>query len=101
MGQKICRYLSISHHFQDTGVFAFYAEIQDGHQKWPENDFQGNLPVDSGDTLRVKNFIDITLACSISEINTFYAEIQDGRQKWRENNICENLPVHCTDTLVG
>ena len=47
-----------------------------------------NLPVESADTLHVKNFVEIALARSVFEINL---EIQDGRQKWRENDICENL----------
>ena len=29
----------ISLHFRDKRVFAFYAEIQDGRQKWPEKLF--------------------------------------------------------------
>ena len=28
----------MSHCFQDTHVFVFYAEIQNGHQKWWENE---------------------------------------------------------------
>ena len=43
---------------------------------------------DSADTLWVKNFVEIALSPSVSEINMFFAfntEIQDGRQKWREN----------------
>ena len=51
--------------------FAFYAEIQNGHQKWHENDFWEKSPVDSAHNLRVKNFVKIALSCSISEINTF------------------------------
>ena len=31
------RYISLC--FRDKCVFAFYAEIQDGRQKWRENDF--------------------------------------------------------------
>ena len=31
--------------------YAFYAEIQDGCQKWRENDFCEKSPVDSADTL--------------------------------------------------
>ena len=42
-------------------------------------------PVDSADTLGVKNFVEIALSRSVSEINAFYAEIQDGRQKWQKN----------------
>ena len=35
-------------------LFIFYEEIQDGRQKWQENDIWNNTPVDSADTLRVK-----------------------------------------------
>ena len=51
--------------------FAFYAEIQDGRQKWRENDLCEKLPVDPADTLWVKNFDEIALSRSVSEINTF------------------------------
>ena len=49
-------------------IFVFYAKIQDS---W-ENDFWGKSPVDSVDTLRVKNFVEITLSRSVSKINTFF-----------------------------
>ena len=47
-------------------------------------------PVDSTDTLWVKNFVKIAVSRSVSEINVFLhlTEIQDGRQKWRENYLC-------------
>ena len=45
----------------------FYAEIQNGHQRWQKNDFW----VDSADNLRIKNFMEIALSRSISEINRF------------------------------
>ena len=51
----------------------FYAETQDGRQKWRENDFCQMLPVDSTDTIWVKNFVEITLSRSISKINAFFA----------------------------
>ena len=38
---------------------------------WRENDFGENLPADFVDTLGVQNFVEITLARSVSEINTF------------------------------
>ena len=50
-GQKFRRNCSISHHFQDKCVFVFYAEIQDGHQKWQERDFWEKSSVDSAYTL--------------------------------------------------
>ena len=52
-------------------LFELYTEIQNGHQNWRENDFWEKSPVDSANNLRVKNFMEITLSRSISEINTF------------------------------
>ena len=45
----------------------FYGKIS---HSW-ENDFWGKSPVDSADTLWVKNFIEIALFHSVSEINMF------------------------------
>ena len=53
-GQNFCRNRSISLRYRDKCVFAFNAEIQDGHQKWRENEFCEQSPVDFTDTLRVK-----------------------------------------------
>ena len=55
---------------------AFYAEIQNGHQKWWENDFWEKSPVDPADNLRVTNFMEIALSGSISEINGFLCFMQ-------------------------
>ena len=58
-------------------ISAFYAEIQDGWEKWQEKDFCKN----SADILWFKNFFEISLASYVSGINpffAFYAEIQDG-----------------------
>ena len=71
VGQKFCGNRSILLHFQDKQVFAFNAEIQDGRQKWRKNNFSEKSPVDSADTLWVKNFVEIALPCSVSEINAF------------------------------
>ena len=43
--------------FVEMYFLAFYAEIQNGHQKWREKYFWEKLPVDSADKLRVKNFV--------------------------------------------
>ena len=40
----------------------FYAEIQNGHQKWHENDFWEKSPVDSADNLRVKNCVNRSIS---------------------------------------
>ena len=53
-------------------VNAFYAEVQDGRQRWRENEFCENLPVHSADALWVKNFVEFVLSRSISEINMFF-----------------------------
>ena len=66
-GQTFCRNRSISLRFRDKHVFLFNAEIQDGRQK---------LPVDFADTLRVKNFVEIALPRSVSEINMFFCLTQ-------------------------
>ena len=57
--------------------------------------FYEKSAVDSAYTLRVQNFIEITLSRTLSEISVFmfHTEIQDGRQKWRESDCCEKLPV--------
>ena len=68
---KFRPYRSISLRFRDKLIFAFNAEIQDGHQKWQENNFCEKSPIDSTDTLRIRNFIEIALSCSVSEINVF------------------------------
>ena len=68
-----CFYLFI---FFFVCVCVFYTEIQDGRQKWQENIFCEKPPVDSADTLPVKNFVKIALFRSISEINTFLCLIQ-------------------------
>ena len=44
--------------------FTLYPEIQDGLQKWWENDFWENSPVDSEDTLALENFDEIALSCT-------------------------------------
>ena len=69
VGPKFCRNCSISLHVQDKCAFALYAEIQDGCQKWRESDFCEKSPVDSSYTLLVKNFVEIALSCTFSEIN--------------------------------
>ena len=69
MGQKFCQNHSARHRFQDKCVFAFCAEIQDSRpKKLRENDFWEKSPVDCGDTLWVKHFVEIALSRTISEI---------------------------------
>ena len=71
VGPKFRRNRSISLCFRNKCAFAFYAEIQDGRQKQREKDFCERSPVDSADTLCIKNFVEIALSHSISEINMF------------------------------
>ena len=75
--------------------FAFYTEIQNGHQKWHENDFWEN-------NLRVKNFVEIALSRSISEINRFLCfmqKLKTAAESGGENTFCEKMPVDSADTL--
>ena len=55
--------------FQDKCVFALYAEIQNGRQKWRENNFWEKSLIQSADNLRVKNLVEIALSCSVSKVN--------------------------------
>ena len=69
--KKFQRNRSISHRFRDQCTFAFDTEIEDGHQKWRENNFWEKSPVDSADTLGVKNFDEIAVSHTVAEINVF------------------------------
>ena len=67
---------------------AFYAETQNGHQKWQENYFWEKSPVDSADNLWVQIFVQIVPSLSFSEIITllcftqkFKMAAQRGRKK--------------------
>ena len=60
--QRVKNFAQISLRFRDKRVFAFNAEIQDGHQKWWENNFCKKSPVDSADIVWVKNFVKIALS---------------------------------------
>ena len=71
VGKEFRRNRSISLRFRDKCFFAFYAETQDGWQKCRKNNFRKKSPVDSADTLRIKNFVEIALSHSVSEINAF------------------------------
>ena len=71
-GKKFRPNCCISHRFPDKCVFTLYAEIQDGRQKWQENDFGENSPVDSRDTLALKNFKEIALSRTVFEIFTLF-----------------------------
>ena len=73
--------------------FCIYAEIQDGCQKWRENDFGGKMP----DTLRIKNFVEIALFCTIVKINVFLPFTQKYKmapQKGKNSPADCRYPVH-------
>ena len=65
------------------------------------NDFWPNFADDSVYTLRVKNFVKIAVARSVSEITRFCVlhRISRWPPKVAGNNFCENLPVNSADTL--
>ena len=59
-------------------------------KKRNENNFWEKSPDDSADTPNVKNFVEITQFCTVSEINAFLQ---------RENDIWDKMPVVSVDTL--
>ena len=94
LGQKFCRNRSTSLCYRDKCIFAFYAEIQDGRQKWRENDFWEKSPVDCRYPVG-QNFHrnrSSLLLFRDKRVFAFYTEIQHGRKKWRENDFSENVP---------
>ena len=73
---RVCIYTlwqnrSISPYFQDKHIFALNTEIQDGCQSGDKMSFCEMSPVDTADTLGVKNFVKFALSHSVSEINVF------------------------------
>ena len=75
--------------------FSFNVDIQDGHQKWQENDFWEKSSVDSADTL----WVEIALSLTVSKIDVFLQFTQKFKMDWRENYFFEKLPVDSADTL--
>ena len=72
LGVKNLDKIALSHCFRDKCVFTFYAEIQDGGQKWRKIDFWEKSPVYSPHTLGVKNFYEIAQSRTVSEIFTLF-----------------------------
>ena len=102
VGQKFCRNRFISLRFRDKHIFLFKTEIQDGRQKWRENNFWEKSPVDSADTLWIENFVEIALFRSISEINSFLRFMQkfkmatkSGRITFFEESCQKTLQIPC------
>ena len=66
----------------------FYSEIQEGHQKWWDNNFC--ILVDAFAHIPgIKKWDEIVLSHTISEINgllCFTQKFQDGHQKWWHND---------------
>ena len=80
----------------------FNAEIQDGHQKWPQSDFCEMSPVHSADTLRVKNFIKIAQSHTVSRINAllhFMQKIKMAAKSGGKAIFGEKPPIDSADTL--
>ena len=69
-----------------NAVLSFLHKFKMATKNGGKTIFWEKLPVDSADTLGVKNFVEITLSWTISKINAFYADIQDDLQKWQEND---------------
>ena len=74
--------------------FAFNTEIQDGRQKWWENNFWEKSPIDSA-FCRNRS---IWSRYRDKWVFVFYVEIQDGYQNWRKNDFWDNSPVVSAET---
>ena len=96
VGQKFRRNRSISLCFR---FFAFYAEIQDGHQQWQEIDFWGKLQEHFADTLWVKNFVDIALSRSDSAFLRFMQKFKMATKSGRKTIFLGKLQEQFADTL--
>ena len=98
-GQKFCRKISS---LLCSKINTFYAEIQDGYQKWWEKDYSKKTSVDCRSTVDQKFCRNRSSSLHFQDkhISTFYEEIQDGRQKWREKDFSEKSPVHYADIPV-
>ena len=65
--------IALSHNISEKNVvfFSFYTQIQDGRQKWQENNFWEKCADDSADTLGVKYVTKTAVCRTVSEINSF------------------------------
>ena len=82
VGQTFCQNRSILLCFQDKLVFALNAELEDGHQKWRENDFWKKWLIDFPDTLWVKHFVKIAPSRSVSKINVLIFFVLRRNSRW-------------------
>ena len=105
----------ISHCFQDKCVLTFHAEFQDGRQKWQKNNFWKEIPDNFADNQGVKNLVEITLSCTVSQINAVLHFLQNFKladqyagntffsknwqmtmqTPWGVNNLVEITISHC------
>ena len=76
--------ISLSHTISEINVLLRFTQtFKNCRQKWWEIDFCLKSPVESSYALWAKNFTEIALSHTVSEISVvaFYTEIQDGCQK--------------------
>ena len=93
MGQKFCRNRCILLRFRAKHVFLFNAEIQvteiqEGCQKWQEDEFCEMLPIARYPACQ--KISSKSLFFRHKRVFAFNTETQDGLQKWQENNFSEN-----------
>ena len=80
--RSICIFFSFKHRNSrsrtnpEINAFLYFTQIQDGRQKWRKSDFCEMSPVHSADTLWVKNFVEIALSHTVSNINALLRFMQ-------------------------
>ena len=77
-------------------------EILDDRQKWRGKDFWEKLPVDSADTLWIKNFVEMALSHTVFEIKAFLRFTQkfkiaakNGEKLFLGKNCKQTLQIPC------
>ena len=82
MGKKFCQNRSISLYSEINVLLHFTQKFKVVAKSGGDSDFCLKLSVDSSYTLRAKNFVEIALSCTVSEVSVFmfHTEIQDGHQ---------------------
>ena len=102
VGQKFCQNCSVMLCFGDKRVFLrFTQKFKIVAKSGGKTFFCKKSPVDSADTVRVKNFIEISLSCSVSEINAFFLFYANSRwpPKVAGKRFFGKIPVDSADTL--
>ena len=101
--QKLRQKFLLSRSVSKINLFScFTQKFKMATKSGGENDFCEKWPVDSGDIVRLKNFIEIALSHSISEISGFLhlmLKFKMATKSGGKNDFCEKWPVDSGDIV--